>query len=308
MYREQMDVGARNEASSGIQANVTRHCKHSLALLAVHALNAILFYATFDSYWLRAPLAILGLSIGILWACVNSCPHRFHYPESCEIAFGLGLSAQWLTAVFLATANFMLGICLASAWGVCIAKYVIGTCLSSAESFASFLITSTLFAGSIRIYPKAFSAECSLLLECDHVLRTAGLRSKSKGKVYEITCSNCGEFYYTPEPLFTRGLCKQCYAHDRFEADCWVGAAAFSMLIWSVGLRQLAFHLVHDQWLKWVLWAGLFYLSGLLWWPSVQGRWHVLFYWPRLLRSSNRLPKSVPAPKLIADSDGIKDL
>jgi hypothetical protein len=246
---------------------------------------------------------MLGLAIATFWLCINRPPWRYSYVKALEIANDLDLFREWTQVLLAATASVFVSLVLAFVWLSCICKYIIASCLSSTECFASFATGVLLFAIVSRIYRKAWAAECSLLLECDHVLRWAGLKLESKGKVYEIVFEQCRQFYYTPEPLFTRGLCKQCYGVERFTAQWWTGAAAFSILIWQVALRHVATHLVRNPWASWSLWAALFLISGVVWYPLVRGRWHVLFYWPRgNFRSSDHGTKDVPPPRLIADN------
>jgi hypothetical protein len=307
MYCEPTNVSAADVARSTIQSHLSQYWKYALALLAINALNGFLFYVTLDSPWSRTFLSILGLSVGSFWACLNCPPRRYSYIDAINISFELGLASEWLLAAFSITSNLALGGILAMVWLFCIYKYVITTCLTSFESFASFTIGILLFAIWARIYPKAVSAECFLLFECDHVLREAGLRSKSKGKLYEITCAHCRDPYYTPEPLFTRGLCKQCYGKERFVVQWWVGKAALSIFVWQIGLRQLATHLVHDRVLRLIVWGILFFASSILWLPIVRRHWLGVFYWPsRRLNDPQTNVEAVPAPRLLVNSDGIK--
>ena len=221
-----------------------------------------------------------------------------------KIADELGLQWRWLRVVFSVTVNVFLGGTLAIIWLACIQKYVVARSLSSWEALASFALGVLLFGSLIRIYQRAFKAESSLLLECDHLLREVGLRSRSKGRVYEIVCSECRQHYYTPEPLFTRGMCKQCYGHRRFLAEWWLGVSAFGILVWQFGLRDLTIQVVQETWLRWIVWSALFIVSSALWWPLVSGRWSVLFFWPKnRLSDSNSVLGPVPPPRLIVGSE-----
>jgi uncharacterized protein (DUF983 family) len=283
---------------------LVQYWKHSAGLVAVNVFNGILFGATIESCWLRALLSVFGIVLGGFWACINFPPVKRAYLESTQVAFNLDLTEQWMLVISSAIANVLLGISLAGVWVLCFENYVVRPCLSSLESFASFVLGILLLASSLKVYPKALAAESSLLLECDHILREAGFRSASKGKVYEMTCPKCRQPYFAPHPLFTRGMCKQCYAQDRFVADWWLGASAFGILLWQVGLRQLAMHLVIDPSLKWALWAALSVLSGFIWLPLVRGHWHVPFYWRHFTSRTVADASPVPPPRLLVDAEG----
>jgi hypothetical protein len=78
-------------------------------------------------------------------------------------------------------------------------------------------------------------------------------------------------------------------------------------LVWQIGLRQLAAHLVHDPVLKGILWAVLFFASGLLWLPLLRQHWRGVFAWPHIRSNDSGLnANAVPAPRLLVDSSGIK--
>jgi hypothetical protein len=303
VMRLEPDILPRDQALSAIRSKRNEHWKHVLGFVAVNCFNGVLFIVTWQSYWQRTTLSMLGLAIAIFWFCVNRPPPKHAYVEAQEIVFGLGLFREWMLLVLAIVASLFVSLGSASIWLYCICKYLVPSSISSIKYFSIFVVGVASFGLVSRVYRRAWAAECSLLLECDHVLRSVWLEPKSKGKVYEITCKQCRSFYYTPEPLFTRGLCKQCYGVERFIAHWWMGAAAFSILVWQIALRQLAIHLVSGSLARWALWASLFLISGVVWYPLVRGRWHVLFYWPRhRVESADSDSTDVPPPRLIADS------
>jgi hypothetical protein len=112
----------------------------------------------------------------------------------------------------------------------------------------------------------------------------------SKERVQRIDCPQCGEPYFIFEPGRTRGFCGQCYSHDRFIAQWWTAIFAFGILLSSVALRQIAYHLVQDFRLRMALWIALFLISSKLWWPLVH--WRRLAFGRGLF--TKRKPRTVP--------------
>jgi hypothetical protein len=269
-YREPIGEAARDAACAGIRANVREHWKNALGLLALSFFDGILCYTERDAYWLQVVLALFGLTASLLWACLNFPPRNFRYEEGSRIAVEHEMMRPWLYAILAVTLNLALALTLAGAWCYIIARYVAPVSVTSLASFGTFMLGLALFACTWRIYPKAMEAECSVMLECDHLLREAGLNSKEH--VQQITCPQCGEPYYIFEPGRTRGFCGQCYSHDRFVAQWWTAIFAFGILLSSAALRQLAYHLVDDTRLRVALWFALFLISSKLWWPLVHWR------------------------------------
>jgi uncharacterized protein (DUF983 family) len=182
--------------------------------------------------------------------------------------------------------SFALGIGVAGAWCYVIGKYVATASLISVASFATFALGLLLFACTWPIYRKALEAESSLLLECDHILRRAKLTAKER--VHEIICPQCGEPYYAYAPGLTRDMCGQCYNHDRFVAEWWMSIFAFGILVSSLALRQLAYHLAGPEWMKVALWIIFSVISALFWWPLVP--WRLLAFGRGLL--TKRKPRT----------------
>jgi hypothetical protein len=268
--REPIDEAARDAACAGIRTNVKEHWKNALGLLALSGFDGVLFYTERDTYWLQVLLALFGLTASLLWACLNFPPRNFRYEEGSRIAVEHDMMAPWLGAILAVTLNLALALTLAGAWCYVIARYVAPVSVTSFASFGIFVLALTLFACTWRIYPKAMEAECSVMLECDHLLRETALSSKEH--VQHITCPQCGEPYHIFEPGRTRGFCGQCYSHDRFVAQWWTAMFAFGILLSSFALRQLAYHLVQDTRLKVALWIILSVVSAKFWWPLVHWR------------------------------------
>lgn len=239
-------------------------------MLVLIGFDAVLFYVESDSYWLRVLLSLFGLAASVFWACLNFPPQNFHYEEGSRIAVDNGMFGPWLGAIMSVGLNFSAGVALAVAWCYVIGKYVAVASLTSFSSFATFVLGLLLVGCTWRIYPKALEAECSLLLECDHILRTAALTAKER--VQGIICPQCGEPYYIFEPGLTRGMCGQCYRRDRFVAEWWMGMFALGILVSCLALRQVAYHLVRATWMKVGLWIILSIVSVLFWWPLVSWR------------------------------------
>jgi uncharacterized protein (DUF983 family) len=267
---ERMDAEQANTARIRLRSKIAALWRHALGILALSGFDAILFYIEDHSYWLRVLLSLFGLSASVLWASINFPPRNFRYEEGGRIAVENRMIRPWFEALVSACLNFAVGIGLAGAWCYVIGKYVATAALTSVASFVTFGLGLLLFACTLPIYRKALEAECSLLLECDHILRRAKLTAKER--VHEIICPQCGEPYYAYEPGLTRDMCGQCYSHDRFVAEWWMSIFAFGILVSSMALRQLAYHLVEPAWMKLALWIIFSVISTLFWWPLVPWR------------------------------------
>ena len=212
--REPIDEAARAAACAGIRAEVAGHWKNAVGLLALSAFAGILFYTERGTYWVQVALALFGLFAALLWGCLNFPPRNFSYEEGSRIAVEQEMMRPWLGAIIAVTANLAIAMTLIAAWGYVIVVDLAPVAITSLAAFGVFVLGLALLACTWRIYPLAMAAECSVMLECDHLLRDAALNSRER--VQRIDCPQCGEPYYIFEPGRTRGFCGQCYGHDRF--------------------------------------------------------------------------------------------
>jgi hypothetical protein len=54
-----------------------------------------------------------------------------------------------------------------------------------------------------------------------------------------------------------------------------MGIFGLGIAAWSIGLRDVAVHLVDVWWLKCALWFALFLVSGFLWWYPLHRWWRI---------------------------------
>lgn len=289
-----------------------------IGFVSVSTFNLTLLFSSHISLWSRMSLCDFGLVISILWTCSNwpSTPFFKRYADSGYVTRGADKAAEffphWLRLFLYVLLSLTLGLSFSLVSVFCFIWFVMLHCFDSIQSALWCGLALVLLASTWKIYPRALASESSAFLECDHILRNVDSQSQSKGKVYKIVCLNCHGPYYTPEPLFTRGMCKECYGVQRFRADWWAGICVVGVFVWSLALRDLTESLVSELWQKILIWIALYLLSGVLWSPLMKGRWYMLiaiFFpsaWPRL-DESKWIDKSVPPPHLIEDANGRDD-
>jgi hypothetical protein len=184
--RDPIDEAARAAAIARIRAEVAEHWKNAVGLLALNVFAGILFYTERDTYWVQVTLAMFGLFASVLWACINIPPRNFPCEDGSKIAVEQHMMRPWFMAVLALTANLALALMLMFGWVYVIVVYLAPVAISSLTSFGIFVLGLGLLACTWRIYPKATRTECSIMLECDHLLREAALNSKEG--VQRIDC------------------------------------------------------------------------------------------------------------------------
>jgi hypothetical protein len=317
MIEEPHDAANQGNLLEQFESVLSVNWRQLIGFSFVSTFNIILLFSGHISLWSSMSLCDFGLVMSFLWTFSNwpSMPFLNRYANSSYATRGADMAVEFLPhrgRLFLyVLVSMILGMFFALLSMFCFIWFVMFHCFDSIQSFLSFGLALVLLAATWKIYPMALASESSAFLECDHILRLVGIQSQSKGKVYEIVCLKCHRPYYTPEPLFTQGMCKECYGVQRFKANWWAGICVVGIFVWSLALRDLTESLVSELWQKILIWIALYFLSGILWFPLMKGRWYMLitvFFpsaWPKL-DESKWIDMSVPPPappRLITDAN-----